>query len=273
MDIIDALVLAAPYFKQIHSQDIMIGVTDRETFKYYAPSKNFNLGLEVGSPVSREDPTLMNALEGRIGANRIPAGIYGMPIISTGVPLYGPDGIVVGVLAIAFTLENEEKLELLTNEINNISGHLVDMVQNVAAQSEELSATSAQILDNTRTAVKDSLQVNKVTGFIREISEQTNLLGLNAAIEAARVGEQGAGFGVVAKEVRKLSVNTKEATHTIESSLSSVQQSIKHMEQEIEAIAASSNAQAELVTEFSEVIERLNKTSKEMAVFIESIIQ
>ncbi|WP_256716191.1 MULTISPECIES: methyl-accepting chemotaxis protein [Paenibacillus] len=147
------------------------------------------------------------------------------------------------------------------------------MVQSVAAQSQELSATSQQILDNTRRAVTESQEVNKVAGFIREISEQTNLLGLNAAIEAARVGEQGAGFGVVATEVRKLSVNTKEATHNIEKSLSDVQKSIKQMEQEIEAISASSHAQAELVTEFSGVIERLNKASKEMTTFMQSIIQ
>lgn len=140
---------------------------------------------------------------------------------------------MVGVFAIAYTLENENKLEVFTDEINQISNHLMDMVQ----------------------------------------SEQTNLLGLNAAIEAARVGEQGAGFGVVAKEVRKLSVNTKEATHNIEKSLNDVQRSIKQMEQEIEAISASSHTQAELVTEFSGVLERLNKASNEMTSFMQSIIQ
>ncbi|ASA24711.1 methyl-accepting chemotaxis protein [Paenibacillus donghaensis] len=273
MNVIDALVLTAPYFKLIHTQDIMIGVTDREMFHYYAPSKNIDLGLDKGSPVVKEDPTLMAALEGRASVNRVPAEVYGHTVISSGVPIYGSDGTIVGALAIAYTLENEAKLGQLTDEINEVTGHLVDMVQTVAAQAEQLSATSLQILDNSRKAVSDSQEVNKVTGFIREISEQTNLLGLNAAIEAARVGEQGAGFGVVAKEVRKLSVNTKEATHSIESALSNVQQSIKQMEREIESIADSSNTQAELVTDFSEVIERLNRTSNEMTEFIRSIIQ
>ncbi|MNO55204.1 putative sensory transducer protein YfmS [compost metagenome] len=273
MSIIDALVLAAPYFKKIHSQDIMIGITDREIFQYYSPSNVIDLGLVKGSPIPPEDPTLSNGLKGEISLNRIPPEVYGSPVISTCVPIYGTDNEVVGVFAIAYTLENENKLEVFTDEINGISSHLMDMVQSVAAQSEELSATSQQILDNTRRAVTESQEVNKVTGFIREISEQTNLLGLNAAIEAARVGEQGAGFGVVAKEVRKLSVNTKEATHHIEKSLSDVQKSIKQMELEIEAISASSHAQAELVTEFSGVIERLNKASNEMTTFMQSIIQ
>lgn len=270
MDIIAALVQAAPYFKQIHSQDIMIGITDREIFQYYAASKALDLGLDKGSPVPAEDPTLMNALAGRRTVNRIPAEIYGNPVISTGVPIYGPDRTVVGAFAIAYTLESEQKLGSLTDEITAITGHLVDMVQNVAAQTEELSATTSQILDNTRKAVADSQEVNKVTGFIRDISEQTNLLGLNASIEAARVGEHGAGFGVVATEVRKLSVHTKEATHNIEKSLGTVQRSISQMEQEIQSIAASSSVQAELVNEISEVIERLNKASNEMTAFIQS---
>ena len=151
------------------------------------------------------------------------------------------------------SLQNEEKLEYFTELIGGISGKLTDMVQTVAAQSEQLTAFSTQILDNTRMAVQNSGEVNKVAAFIREISEQTNLLGLNAAIEAARAGEAGAGFSVVASEVRKLSTGTKEATVNIERSLKKdVQHSIQQMEQEITSISQSSNQQAVLVTEFSE---------------------
>lgn len=272
MNIIDALVLAAPYFKQIQKEDIMIGVTDKDIFHYYAPAEKIDLGLEKGSPIPPEDPTLHNALRGRKTINRLPAEIYGYTIISVGIPVYGDHGEIVGALAIAYTLENEEKLQELTQNIDMISSRLIDMVQSIATQSEELSTTSAQILTNSRQAVEDSQQVNKVASFIREISDQTNLLGLNAAIEAARVGEHGAGFGVVATEVRKLSVHTKEATINIESSLRQVQQAMKQMGQEIESIASSSNSQAELVTEFSNVIEQLNAISGEMTSFIHSFI-
>ncbi|WP_458127372.1 methyl-accepting chemotaxis protein [Paenibacillus sp. Z3-2] len=146
------------------------------------------------------------------------------------------------------------------------------MVQHVAAHAEELQATSEQILQNTRLAVQNSSQINKVAGFIREISEQTNLLGLNAAIEAARVGEAGAGFGVVASEVRKLSVDAKQATSDIDTSLRDVQQVIKQMEVEVSQIAASSQEQATLVSSFTDVIEKLNDTGERMKILSEQLI-
>ncbi|MFB5674789.1 methyl-accepting chemotaxis protein [Paenibacillus terreus] len=272
MNIIDALVLAAPYFKSLTKEDIMVGITDHRVFHYYTGSEDIDFKLKKGDPVPPEDPSLSNALKGRATVNRLPAELYGFPIISAAVPVYDTDGSIAGALAVAYTLKNEEKMEQLTSSIDGITNQLVDMIQSVAAQAQQLSAASTQILDNSRQAVTESREVNKVAGFIREISDQTNLLGLNAAIEAARVGELGAGFGVVASEVRKLSAHTKEATEHIEVSLKDVQHAIKRMEGEIESIAASANAQAELVTEFSRVVDQLNSVSGELSVFIRSLV-
>nr|WP_154959400.1 methyl-accepting chemotaxis protein [Paenibacillus xylanexedens] len=274
MNIVEALTAASPYFKMmLKEHDIMIAVTDTEKFWYYVPSNELDLGIRAGDPISLEDPTLRRALvHGETSANRIDAKFYGTPIISSATPLYDDEGKIAGTLAIGFSLQNEERLEHFTDLITGISGRLSEMVQTVAAQSEQLTASSTQILDNTRLAVKNSGEVNKVAVFIREVSEQTNLLGLNAAIEAARAGAAGAGFGVVAAEVRKLSTGTKEATVNIERSLKDVQSSIQQMEQEITSITQSSNAQSELVTEFSEIIDHLNATSQDLKVFIESML-
>ncbi|HEX5393666.1 MAG TPA: methyl-accepting chemotaxis protein [Rhodocyclaceae bacterium] len=92
----------------------------------------------------------------------------------------------------------------------------VRLMQEIAQTVEGSSRTVASLGDR-------SSQIGAIIGTIKEIADQTNLLALNAAIEAARAGEQGRGFAVVADEVRKLAERTSEATHEIGTMIQSIQ--------------------------------------------------
>ncbi|MCK9389630.1 MAG: methyl-accepting chemotaxis protein [Sulfuritalea sp.] len=91
----------------------------------------------------------------------------------------------------------------------------------ISAMSDQLE-NAAQVIRRLDT---ESREIGSVIGLIREIAEQTNLLALNAAIEAARAGEQGRGFAVVADEVRELAQRTQKATAEIEKIIAKVQES------------------------------------------------
>jgi len=272
MNQLDILIAAVPYIKKLVKEDIMIGITDLEKFQFYMPSQRIDFGLTPGTPIPEEDENLRKALRGENSLTHIPEHIYGFPIIASAYPIYDEQGAVIGALATAESYENTQRLEEGMQVMNGITQQLVDMVQTVAAHAEELTATSENIMSNTRQTVENSSEITKTVGFIQEISNQTNLLGLNAAIEAARVGEAGAGFGVVAAEVRKLSVSTKDASANIAATLRSVQESILQLERDFEQIAQSSQEQAVLVTDFMNVIEQLNESNNNMKSFIEGLI-
>lgn len=223
-------------------------------------------------PIPSDDQNLWAALRGEHSSTVVPPEIYGYHISASAIPIRDEHGNIVGALATAQSFEKQQQLEEYMQQLDEITNRLVDMVQNVAAHSQQLSATSEHILENSKQTVQQSTSMNKTVGLIQNISSQTNILGLNASIEAARAGQLGAGFNVVAKEVRKLSEDTKRATLNISETLGNVQASIKQMETEFSQIASSSQEQAILVTEFMQVIEQLNTTGASMKEYIHKLI-
>ncbi|WP_430715376.1 methyl-accepting chemotaxis protein [Pseudomonas rhodesiae] len=104
---------------------------------------------------------------------------------------------------------------------------------------DQLSTTISQAVDVIRTLSSESTQIGGVLEVIRSIADQTNLLALNAAIEAARAGEQGRGFAVVADEVRLLAQRTQKSTAEIQVMIERLQ---GHSEAAVKVISDSHTA-------------------------------
>lgn len=273
MSILEAIVTAAPYIKLAIKEDVEVVVTDRKKFLVYVPSGKKNAsGLKPGDPIPASDEGFRRALAGEKTSVRIPAEVYGTPFIATTIPIKGDKGEVVGAIGMGHSLENDALLETFMADMQEITRQLQEKIETVANHANELSMTSDEVAKNSQLAVKSSLKTNEVLHFIRGVSKQTNLLGLNASIEAARAGGFGAGFNVVAQEVRKLSNESAKATDRIEESLEEIKTTMKSLEEGLKQIQSSSQEQTELIVSFREMIKRLDETSRSMKSFIEKII-
>ena len=159
--------------------------------------------------------------------------------------------------SIAQVVDNANRTRGSVTQAGEIASEGSKVVDHVAAEMGKTAEIVAQSASQVQQLVQHSNKISAIVNTIREIADQTNLLALNAAIEAARAGEQGRGFAVVADEVRKLAERTSQSTGEISTMIASIQGGIHDSVATMESGTQQVNKSMALTSQAQESISRV----------------
>ena len=252
------------YIPHMYEDEVSYAITDLERYQLYIPTKNINPNIKAGDLVAEGSASYEAIKTGKVVKRIIDKNVYGFELMATAIPIRDDSGKIVGSVSFGRSMEKYYK-------IFNLSKTLSESLDEVAAAIEEFSAGLQNVLSSNEIIVNDVMMANEETKntdsilkFIRGIANQTNLLGLNASIEAARTGEAGRGFSVVAEEIRKLSNSSSESINRIGSVLHKVQKSVENINRNINDMSDVFKTQNDAIQHINLSLQDLNTVAKEL---------
>lgn len=217
-----------PYFKYYFDAELIFTISNTENFLLVEDSTNLKMASKKGDKIPKGCAADVCLREKKAISLIVPKEVFGVPLKNMAVPVL-ENGKIVGTMVIGMSIEKKEKISNMSNALSDsltqISTNLFDMSSGI----QKISGANSDIQKFIQITNDGAKKTDEVLTFIEGIAKQTNLLGLNAAIEASRAGEYGKGFGVVSNEIRNLSKSSKESINEINKILNNIQDSIKQI--------------------------------------------
>lgn len=271
--LLDCFKTIAPYFNQLSTSDLAISIVDAKSQKFlaYLPGEKIDHKLQEGD-VCPEQTILMEAVRTKKRvARKAGKEVFGFPYLGIGIPLFDARGDIIGGVAVNQALDKQDLLFQMAGELQKAIGETNVAMEKLAGEAQELSAVGETLAALSRDLDAKVGETGGVLKVIRKITSQTNLLGLNASIEAARVGKEGKGFGVVAEEIRKLAENSASSIKQIGAILEILREAADSISQEINNIARIAVEQANGSQQVAGTVQGIHKAAENLVEFAEKL--
>ena len=167
--------------------------------------------------------------------------------------------------------ERAQDADRISIESGNLARSGEEIIGRTVADIHSIAATVNHAAERIRGLVDNSQRISSVIAVIKEVADQTNLLALNAAIEAARAGEQGRGFAVVADEVRKLAERTASSTQEIAATIEAMRAGADEVSVSMNNVVGEVQRGVASAQQASEAIVRIDEGSRETVATVEEI--
>ncbi|MEN6348794.1 MAG: methyl-accepting chemotaxis protein [Syntrophomonas sp.] len=243
-------------------QGCMVYICDREKFLCRYESDNYELGgksvAQVGDRLGQGGVAL-KAMEMNERLSRdLPDEIYNTPVKVSAIPIGDKaTGQVIGAIGMALNRGLASNLQSFIKDTGRSLQEINLAAASVAGNAEQTATNSRSLNESIGDLTATTETINSILLKVKNISDQTKMLGLNAAIEAARAGDIGRGFAVVAEEVRKLSEESKSTVNEIQRFVNVISDTLGHLSQQAASGMLASEEQAAAIEEMTASLEEI----------------
>ena len=254
----------APILTEMFPEGSVFYMTDLHKYIRKQSSKKFDTQSIVVGEMITEETVASKVIKSKQPISVEDASRMGMPSLISNYPLFDEENEVVGTFGIVIPKEVAVKLrDMSTNLESGLSG-ISAAIEELAASASEIHANELDLNKEIKGIITLSEEINEISAFIKEIADETKMLGLNAAIEAARAGDAGRGFGVVAEEIRKLSEQSKSTVPKIKKLTDDIKTKVESASEMSQGSLSSSQEQAAASEQITASIQEITSTSEEL---------
>jgi uncharacterized protein YoxC len=257
----------APIVAELFPEGAFLYISDLSKIINMQASQKFTLpNMYVGYELKESDIAYQTLHSGKPQTREIGSERYGVPVYIANYPMYDEDDgkNIVGTLGVVVPKSAAGRLKDMSENLSNSLTSISETIEHLASSATKIHENEQGLYTNIHSVSEILNQINEVTEFISSVANQSNMLGLNAAIEASRAGEMGKGFSVVANEVRKLASQSKETVPRIKELTDDIKNKVQEIDEKSRQSLSASEDQAAATEEISASIQELSAVTHEL---------